>query len=486
MRRKLVSRLSILAALVALTPAPLVGLFTDAPVEPAAMASVLVSADDVVIFRNGNTLSGKILEETPTRIKMKVVSHGIEVITTYEKSEILKITRAPEGSSDEPDPSEIRAGKSDPVKETAPVGTDPDAAVVYVMELDGYFAWDITQTPIRDMVADAEQYRPDYLVVVIDSEWRADAFTELPDDEARFDELFRAEDMEPIFTKEIPREWEKQPTIVFWVKKAMGGAAFLPLICENIYFHPDGKMGGIGNLSQMFGSTGDEVVRDKQRSLRMGHAEGMAIQGGYDTRLVRAMANVEYVLSYELVGGEPVYYERYPEEGETLLTDDGLDENEDTIQELARSQGNDVLTFDADLAYALKVSKGTVETLDDLIYELGVARNNVIERGRSEQIQEKWSEGLVEATRTLPKLWRDFNEIPIQGDRRERARARGQRKRIALEMQSIMRRYEEALNPRQVGVPSESELNIIIEQMRLDQLRDRELTGERSIREGTG
>ncbi|MFG0326527.1 MAG: hypothetical protein ACF8SC_04565 [Phycisphaerales bacterium JB037] len=441
---------------------------------PSASVGVSMGEKDRVTFRNGSIVEGEILEETATSIKMRVEMYGISTVTTYDKNDILTIKRgiAVESPATPATPATPASGGDRPAVSVTPSSS---ASRVYIVELEGGFGREITQTPIREAVEDARKQGADYLIFVLDAEWRANQFEELPDDAAAFDQLFRAEDMHPIFMNEIPVEWEKQPEVVFWVKQAMGGAAFLPLICDTIYFAPDARMGGIGNLSTLFGSTGDEVVRQKQYSLRMGHAEGAALHGGYPVELVRAMAQVERVYSYRLVGGKPVFIEGEPNpaNGEVLLTDDGQGENEDTIQELARSEGNDVLTLNADLARKLAISKGTVETLDDLLFSLGISRNYVRVDDRSGKILESWAEGVENAERRLRTLMQEFNEIQVQGDYRERTRARGQRRRLLEQMQGIIRKYEESLNLRQIGVPDVATLQAMIERIKLEQLADR-------------
>ncbi len=438
---------------------------------------------DVVVLTNGRSVEGKILEETETTVRMMVRFAGIEAERSFDKGEILKITRDVIIKSKPSNKSTARSDqKSDQkVKASKVVGHGENK--VYRIVLDGVFGEDITQTPIRAAVRDAKKYDVDYLIVEMDNDWSQAlrgglAENDLPDDIGAFDELFRAEDMDPVFTEDIPREWEKQPTLVFWVKSAMGGAAFLPLNSPKIYFSSDARLGGIGNLGNLFGSMGDEVVRQKQYSLRRGHAEGMAIRGGYEPRLIKAMSEREYVLSYKIVGGKAEFFERMPEAGERLLTDDGEGANADTIQELARSQGNDVLTLDADTAYDIGVSKGTVDTFDDLLYELDIARNYTMIDGKSEDIMDGWSEGLAKTKRTLRKLMREYGQIQVRapGGYRERTRARGQRKSKLEEVQRLVRRYEEALTRRwlgQNGIPGDKDIDILKERIKLEQMQDR-------------
>jgi hypothetical protein len=442
-----------------------------------------VDPTDKIILRNGRIIEGKVLEESDTRIRFMIVTAGISAPQWFDKSDVLKVERG-EAKTD--------AAKAEPAKDPsapkAAAATPPaaDARKVYVIELSGQFGEDITQTPIRQAVADAKEKGAEYLIFVLNNEWSINdggIKEQLPNDTAAFDELFRTEEITPIFMNEIPREWEHPPKVVFWIKQAMGGAAFLPFVCPTIYMSSESRWGGIGNLSNLFGSTGDELVRQKQYSLRMGHAEGWANAGGYDYRLVKAMARVEYVLSYKMVGGKPVLLERMPESpDEFLLTDDGKDERADTIQDLARGRGNDVLTLNADLARKLFISKGTVDRLEDLIFELGVSRNYTRVDEKSKSIMEGWSRALTNAKNDLRRLVREFRQIQVQGDYNERARARGAQIAKLNDMKRIISRFKEALTPRwfaQNGFPGGSADDVIawidgqIEQIRQQQLLDK-------------
>ncbi|MBX3360718.1 MAG: hypothetical protein KF705_04645 [Phycisphaeraceae bacterium] len=436
-----------------------------------------VAATDQVIFNSGRIVEGKILSETDSKLKMLVVIGGMSVETEYDKSEILSIKRdaiTPESVDAAPASTQTRPA----ARSSSPVNPVADGTKVYTIHLKGWFGEDISQTPLREAVRDARQNQADYLIVIMENDWDMKRFGnlgEIPNEVGFFDQFRRAEDMDPIFTVEIPREWEKQPKVVFWVKRAMGGAAFLPLVCKDIYFSSDAKLGGIGGLEKSFGSTGDEVVREKQFSLRIGRAEGMAITGGYDPRLIRALARTEYVLSVGFEGGRPVYHEGMPraDRGEILLTDDGQGENEDNIQQLARGEGNDNLTLKADIAFKIGVSKGTVDSLEDLMRELGIARTYTLIPGKSDQIFKNWSEGLQRASRDSRKLWEDYQRIQVGGSYEERRRARGQQIRLLDDLEKVLKRYEEALNPGQLGLPGIGDIGILRERIKLDQLRDR-------------
>jgi hypothetical protein len=441
------------------------------------------SDKDVVIFRSGRTVEGKILDETPTNIRMKVTVAGISAETTYDKNEILSITRAAAGAKDDAPEAKAEAAKAEAATKPEAAADGVDVKKVYKIELTGTFGEDISQTPIRQAVKDAQRVGADYIIVVMDNDWsqKRRGGEEKKDDDSAFDELFRSEQIDPIFNEEIPRDWQKPPTVVFWVKKAMGGAAFLPLNCPVIYFSNDGKMGGVGHLEEIFGQTGDQIVREKQFALRLGHAEGKAIKGGYDPRIVKAMARTEYVLSYRMVGGKAELLEQMPEgPDEFLLTDDGDQQagHEDTEEQLARGEGNDNLTLTAKIAYDLGVSKGTVDSIDDLIFQLGLSRNSkLVNEKQSDQIMKSWRDGLENARRALPRLLREYQEVQVKppGMYQQRTQARGARKHILEEMQGIEKRYEEALNPHRIppGLPDWNEIEILKRQIDLEQQADK-------------
>lgn len=446
---------------------------------PASAATASASgAGDTLILRTGRVVEGTVLEETDTQVKFRVVSSGISADQWFDKVDILKVTRgAPADPAKVDKPADPALAAKDPVKTKKPA--EAGAAKVYVIDLKGKFGEDITQTPIRDAMKDAKKAEAEIIICVLDNEWAINELEKLPDDAAAFDELFRAEEITPIFVSEMAREWDNPPKVVFWVKQAMGGGAFLPFVCKDIYMSSEARIGGIGNLSTMFGGTGDEVVRQKQYSLRLGHAQGWAIVGGYDPKLITAMTRVEFVLSYALEGGRPVYVEREPQNpNENLLTDDGKDAKKDTDRELVIGTGNDVLTLTADLARKLLVSKGTVDKLDDLLFELGVLRSYERVDSRSTQITTGWTKALTQGKKDLRRLWDEFRQVQVEqpGGFTERSQARSKRLAKITEMQRVMKRFEEALTPRffgEYGIPSYEDLDRIKEQIRQEQLADK-------------
>ena len=410
--------------------------------------------EDVLVMKGTNLeIRGTILEETDSKVRIKGVKYGIPFETEYAKSDILSIRRGKktEGSSKTPaTPAANPADTKTPARETKPEpAAAGDQVRVYYAELKGEFGTDITQTPIRRAIKDAQDNKADVIIFMLENEIKMRDGSEVQNDVAGlFDQIFRAEAITPIFVEEIPKQWPKQPKVVFWVKQAMGGASLLPFVCPNIYMSSEARIGGIGYLTEMI-NRGDKVVADKQYSLRLGHARGWFIAGGYDPRLLHAMAVRDFVLSAKITGDSIEYFERMadPLKGEILLTDDGAGANVDSMGDRVRAVGNDVLTLDSKTARTLRISKGTTDSLDDLMFQLGLDRTGKIIPGRSKQIMEGWSRDVADATKRLQALWREYNEVTVAepGGFDERSKARSTQIAKLNQMLELIRRYEEVL-----------------------------------------
>jgi hypothetical protein len=478
----------------ALSAAVLGGVAIGPGVAPATAAVVQDGAEmDEIVLRNGRVVKGRITGETATEIQITVVYAGIEAPTSFSKSEILTVRRAAERTDAveggaEP-AGEIRTPRSRRSDEPSAALTGDRAPSVYHMTLTGWLGSDIAVTPVRDALEavgrgdtdeNGEPSPPDYLIIELDRRWSDQFGFDLGDDVYNFDEFSVAQGIVDLFTKEFPQRWDEMPHIVVWVKNAMGGAAFMPFVGDTIVFHPDGRMGGIGNLGEMFEGVGDEVVRQKQRSLRMARAQGLAIEGGYDYRLVTAMARMDYELSYKFDGGVVEIMERTAENpGEFTLTENGrIPENVDSLRERVSGTGNDVLTLRENTARHLGVSAGTADSLDDVLTIMGIYRNHRMLDNRSDAIMENWSRSLKRAERELPKMWQEYNEIPVGGTFQETRRGLGQRIRMLEDIKATLERFNgggdfPALPPQRVGVPGAAQINVMIEQHRVELIQAR-------------
>ena len=176
--------------------------------------------------------------------------------------------------------------------------------------------------------------------------------------------------------------------------------------------------------------------------------------------VVRAMVKKSMVLSYRIENGKPVYLEG-EEPGWTLLTDDGKDERQDTDSDLVRGLGNDSLTLNADLAYKLQLSKGTADTLDDLLLQMGIEDRAYVMNDEdsndltdaAERELNDWSTGIERADQKLRRLRFDLDNVQVREVRNDpdgskaRNAARGQRTKLINEAIALLNKYGEVLDP---------------------------------------
>ncbi|MGQ0627844.1 MAG: hypothetical protein ACT4PL_07060 [Phycisphaerales bacterium] len=357
---------------------------------------------------------------------------------------------------------------------------------VYLINLRGELGLDVTVTPFKAALKDARENKADVLVIRIDTafSFNRKAVEEYRDDQAgqSFNQLETVRELETLFTDAIRDDasWKcntptGKPRLVMWVNKALGGSAFMPWVSPEIYFTSSGLLGGVGDMERMFRS-GDFDPIMKQLSLRLARAKSLAEKGGYDPRLIEAMTWTSFVLSVSYVGGNPVYYES--EQGDELLTDDGNGQagRADTMEAIMRHQGNDALTLDAAKAYKLRISKGTVDRLEDLAAELDIARNYVEIKGKSDKIFKEWSEKATKAQAEFADLARELQRTPIEGNTPgDRNRGRAKQLSILNKLKDIVRKYRESINPAQLGSPDQidSQLDLRIEQIKQQMRLDR-------------
>lgn len=462
----------VLAALIvgttALSLIPMARAGTEAP---ANTATVDAEAPDTVILKSGTTVRGKILKEDERTITIMIVIKGMKAQTTYNKSEVLEVKRGiSPATRAEAMPAFEKPALLEPKKEE-PKAAEPEDSKqtrLYVLELKGRFGSEVAATPIRRAFEEADKYFSDLIPgtgdmtgkMVVDPSKRERNIVVLKMDTnaAQGDDIFTSEDKAPVVKEQMIG---KNRRVVFWIEKALGGAAMLPWISPEIYFTPAGKLGGARDLDAF--NMGDKMVNEKQVSLRMGHAHGFAIKGGHGEHIpvINAMFRTQYWLCVKFEGGRPVYLDRKPDpakdgEGWVILSDDGDGENKDDKDAL---EGNDLFTLEADWAMKLGIARGLAETVDDLAFQLGVQRNykEVEEKAnKGRRALEEWKTKIKEAgdlirpremeDKPVGKLWKQLAEVEVNGDFNNRKRARGRQLGILTQVRALVQQYKEVVD----------------------------------------
>lgn len=373
------------------------------------------------------------------------------------------------------------AGDAKVEKNAAGEPVNADTKRVYLVNFQGEFARDVSGTPFKQLWADIKKVQPDILVFKIDFQFKVygEQHDAVENDPRALYQLDQALELVTFLRNDLANDpaWVKKPRIVMWVKRALGGSAFLPFSVPDVYFTSDGIVGGIGGLERMAATMQDQRVKEKMWGIRRAQCMSLAQMGGHDDRLMRAMIEYRFKLSVDFVGGDPVYHEDYS--GEVILKEDITEDEtrKDTLEQIARFQGNDTLTMRTDIALKLKFAKGRADTLEEIMYHLGYERNYVVTEGRGKRILDNWSNDLRKAERDIIQLWNDFTDIQVTGQTpAERNQRRGAQIGVLKKIQVLLGRFKEAIDPRAIqGAPEnwETRLDVMIEQIRQQMRNDK-------------
>ena len=353
-------------------------------------------------------------------------------------------------------PAEKEEKKAEPADKAAEaVGDTP---TVYFMPLTGEFGRRISPASLEEALKDARKAQPDYLIVSFDLTWAFGGMSVQSPLQAGQQlmvtwnsGLAAASEMSTLLTDKIrdDKAWAKKPKLIGWIKTAMGPSAILALGFKDLYYTPDARHGGIGYLDFLMRGV-DETVRQKQISLREGAVRCLGNKGGYNEMIIQAMTKTSYVLSVTYEGGEP---KLFPDAtGEEMLTDDGLEGNRDTLEELARGRGNDTLTLTADTAMKLKMAKGIAATSDDLLDQLGIVRNFKKLDSRADTIFKNWETRVQRAEQDMEEFMRQLQGVRAENDTPDaRVAARGRQIGLLERCRRLIEQYSKSLNPEVLG-----------------------------------
>lgn len=398
-----------------------------AAVPQVAVGDEASNTVDKLWFKDGRVIEGQILEETEDQITMMVSVGSIRQKFTFDRGTIQVI------EYDQP----VEGVEEDDNKATP--GVDADSVGICVVPLQGDFGFHVSKTPLRESLEAAERTDAKYVVLKLNCQKGS---------------VWSLEDMFQVVDS-FQQRWsgDDDPNLIIWVQYAVEGAGLMPFTDRDVYFTRDGWMGGVTSFDDNIrGHSADEMVKDKWVSATMGHIEGVAIDEGYDVRLVRAMVIEKNELSVDFVGGQPVYHDDLS--GQLILTDSGegdfADEETSEGKPTLIKNRNDVLNIDAEMAYRLRISQGMADTVDELADHLRLRKWHLVE-GKPQRQIDRWTEGL---DRDLPRIRELLQSIPgrvgrYQGEYRERVRARGAVIKDLNELERLIKRYAEVLDPNQ-------------------------------------
>lgn len=366
---------------------------------------------DRVTLADGRVFTGNIVEETDDSITMEIVQFGMRTKQTWKRSLVLEVLH---DAVPDPDAGKKEEAKPEEIKGAAgKVLYDPNDTrhSVYKIPIHGPVGLDSHTRIIRMIWNEAMEARAKTIILEFEC-WQALGQADIEEYRNFFEELKR-------------EARSKEVKVVVWVKQASGVALAYALMFPDVYFQPDGEMGGgwviNEQLRQMFS---DPAVRAKMISAWVGICRGMAEEGGHDALLCEAMIRPEMVLSMRYEGDHPVF--QADTSGEVVLDANAGEEPENTL-ELTAKEANEY-----------GISRGTYRTIDDLMFALGYREYRYVE-GNAEDFAKKWADGWKDALKEYGYIRADMELIDTYNEPIERRIA----KRISKlrEIQALMKKW---------------------------------------------
>lgn len=467
-----------------------------------------------VVFSTGRVVFGKLIEESEDTVTVMVHIEGLPPTRAqYPKRDVIEIRRGlaspgdktAEESGDATDSDAAPTAKKRPgdfPTKTATGGDINDATTkFYFADISGDVGRSVTRSLLERYFEDIDDSFNDLIEVpnpdgpgtieVVDPAMRDKnivVFTLNVTADPRFGYQYATSAVRRIGDL-LEHEMDvKQRRVIYVVDSAEYGGSLLMFTSPEVYFTPDAEMVGYG-LADFIGGGADDVVREKWIGITLSAMTSIAHSRGYGLigeNVVKAMARSRYWFAYRMDGGKAVttIYEPDNWDSWTILSDDGEDQREDNndidpnklpgehqITSKDVNPARDVLELNADHARRLGLSKGTLSSIEDLAFELGVERNYVEYASlRARTIAAEYSE---EVTRMWERvayqsgdLWRDYADLQRDFARAdntsEQINAQRRMIRIIQNVISIVNRYDDINFP----VPQNAQLEIWIEQHR--------------------
>ncbi len=225
---------------------------------------------------------------------------------------------------------------------------------VYVVPFRGQFGTDIHPACYEDILEDLEDKRPDIIIFELDS---ADIDrVEYMGEDPRNAGLFSVASDDTMMRKML-RDFKDKHSYAqqyVWVKDSVGFGSLLAFSWPDMYMAPDARLFGLSRAAGFWTRVEDPEVRAKFREAAVAIINGFLSSGGYDLKIGEAMLRPEMLLSASYKGRNIEW--REDTKGHWVV--DGRDDS--------------TAGFSAESAEELGLSKGSAESLDELMFVLGI------------------------------------------------------------------------------------------------------------------
>lgn len=369
-------------------------------------------AEDVIVLKDGTKVTGVITDEKPEFVWVQVKFGEMKKPRLVNRADIKEIIRekpaadAQAAATDAAKPASTdsvsapRDGKKDDTRPALNTGA-ARVAIITMEEMVGPF-----------MNADAFKHsltlipkdeKPDIVVMRINSGGGA---------------LFEVPKLMDLIQKDL----EPNYRTVAWIESAISAAAMTALNMEEIYMMKRGNIGGATGYRMIGGKAEAISGEGLENVIKMG--EQIAKNGRYDPLVIRAMQ--EFMpLSANIDADGRVTWQA-DDKGQFLV-----------------NRADRILTLNAADALKFRISKGTADTLPELMSLMGVQEYVVV--------GDKAAEYMVDFRSNVQKAQNELNELRqtlnfIVGnaqnlqDQRDRNREFGKARNIVDQMQAWVKR----------------------------------------------
>ncbi|MCK4873304.1 MAG: hypothetical protein KAS72_11310 [Phycisphaerales bacterium] len=331
-----------------------------------ALAIVLIlpgvrnAAADTLKFNDGRTWDGEILQETDDLIKFKMVIGAIEQIRWVSKDDLKRIIR------DEPagDTNAAAATSPDvvPSADASSDDFDPDVPTLVFIPMEDMVGTYMNSLPLREALEEAEEFGDNVVAVLVFNSGGG---------------MLR----EILIMSDVIEEYKHKIRVVSWITSAISAAAMTAIACEEIYFMPEGNLGGCTGF--FWNGSSYELVKDEALEQVLMMMERLSERGGYDPLIMRKMQVNWFTLSCDIDPDGVVRF--YPDDrGEFLVSPEG-----------------EILTFNSQTAMQFGFGKGVAETEEELADLLQLTEWQRSDAG--EKIMERWHDTIRGAEKQVPE-----------------------------------------------------------------------------------
>lgn len=247
------------------------------------------------------------------------------------------------------------SSKSSDAKAASPAAAPAEKLKsVYVVPFRGQFGTDIHPACYEDVLKDLEAKRPDIIIFELDS---ADIDrVEYMGEDPRNAGVFSAASDDTMMRKML-RDFKDKHSYAqqyMWVRDSVGYGSLLAFSWPDMYMAPNARLFGLSRVASFWTRVEDPEVRAKFREAAVAIINGFLSSGGYDLKIGEAMLRPEMLLSASYKGRKIEW--REDTKGNWVV--DGRDDA--------------TAGFSAESAEELGLSKGSADSLDELMFVLGI------------------------------------------------------------------------------------------------------------------